>query len=74
VGTKDAIERLIRAAEPERGLFNKKKSTVSRVAAIQALAETRAPVALAALKSLAGDKDKEIRDTVARLSQSTGRG
>ena len=72
VGTKDAIERLMRAAEPERGLF-KRRTTASRVAAIQALAETRAPAALAALRSLAGDKDREIRDTVARVSQSLGR-
>jgi HEAT repeat protein len=73
MGTKDAVERLIRAAEPERGLF-RKRSIASRVAAIQALGESRTPAAIAALKALAGDKDKEIRDTVARVSQQLVRG
>ena len=69
VGTAEAVERLVRAAEPERGFF-KKKSTAFRVAAVQALAEAKSPGAQAALKALASDKEKEVRDTVARLSQS----
>ncbi len=69
VGTAEAVERLVRAAEPERGFF-KKKSTAFRVAAVQALAEAKSPGAQAALKALAADKEKEVRDTVARLSQS----
>lgn len=69
VGTAEAVERLVRAAEPERGFF-KKKSTAFRVAAVQALAEAKSAGAQAALRALASDKEKEIRDTVARLSQS----
>ncbi|MDE3152251.1 MAG: HEAT repeat domain-containing protein [Gemmatimonadota bacterium] len=72
VGTSEAVERLIRAAEPERGFF-RKKSTAFRVAAVQALAEVRTPAAQAALKALASDKDKEVRDTVARLSRKDRR-
>jgi HEAT repeat protein len=68
VGTAEAVERLIRAAEPERGFF-KKKPTAFRVAAVQALAEVKSGVAQAALKALASDRDKEVRDTVARLTQ-----
>lgn len=68
VGTSEAVERLIKAAEPERGFF-KKKPTPFRVAAVQALAEVKSPAAQAALKALASDKEKEVRDTVARLSQ-----
>ena len=68
VGTASAVERLIRAAEPERGFF-KKKSTAFRVAAVQALAEVKSPLAEAVLKTLASDREKEVRDTVARLIQ-----
>ena len=68
VGTASAVERLIRAAEPERGFF-KKKSTAFRVAAVQALAEVKSPLAEAVLKTLASDREKEVRDTVARLTQ-----
>ncbi|MGH7670491.1 MAG: HEAT repeat domain-containing protein, partial [Gemmatimonadaceae bacterium] len=68
VGTASAVERLIRAAEPERGFF-KKKSTAFRVAAVQALAEVKSSVAEAVLKSLASDREKEVRDTVARLTK-----
>ena len=66
VGTPEAVQRLIRAAEPERGLF-RKKSTPFRVAAVQALGEARSAAAQAALKALASDREKEVRDTVARL-------
>lgn len=68
VGTASAVERLIRAAEPERGFF-KKKSTAFRVAAVQALAEVKSPLSEAVLKTLASDREKEVRDTVARLTQ-----
>jgi HEAT repeat protein len=68
VGTPEAVQRLIRAAEPERGLF-RKKSTAFRVAAVQALAEAKSATAQAALRALASDKEKEVRDTVARLGR-----
>lgn len=73
VGTKDAVERLVRAAEPERGLF-KKKTTAIRVGAVQALGDARTPAALAALKALSNDKDKEVRDAVDRVAREVGRG
>ena len=73
VATTDAVERLIRAAEPERGLF-KRKTTAFRVAAVQALGEAKTSAALSALRSLANDKDKDVRDTVARVSQYAARG
>ncbi|MDE3129443.1 MAG: HEAT repeat domain-containing protein, partial [Gemmatimonadota bacterium] len=73
VGTPDAVQRLVRAADPERGLF-KKKSTAFRVAAVQALAEVKSAAAQAALRALASDREKEVRDTVARLTQRGRRG
>jgi HEAT repeat protein len=68
VGTPEAVERLVKAAEPERGFF-RKKPTAFRVAAVQALAEVKSAAAQAALRALASDKEKEVRDTVARLGQ-----
>jgi HEAT repeat protein len=59
LATPDAVQRLLKAAEPERGLF-KKKSTAFRVAAVQGLGEARTPEAVEALKRLAGDKDDDV--------------
>ncbi|HET9798863.1 MAG TPA: HEAT repeat domain-containing protein [Gemmatimonadaceae bacterium] len=61
LATPDAVQRLRKAAEPERGLF-KKKSTAYRVAAVQALGEARSAEAVEALKGLQSDKDEEIRE------------
>jgi HEAT repeat protein len=61
LATPDAVQRLLKAVEPERGLF-KKKSVAFRVAAVQGLAEARTPEAIDALKGLQGDKDDDVRD------------
>ena len=68
VGGADAVQRLARAAGPEGGRIFKasKKSQVMRVAAIQALALVRSPAAVLALKDLAQDKDKDVRDAANR--------
>ena len=59
LATPDAVQRLLKAAEAERGLF-KKKSTAFRVAAVQGLGEARTPEALEALKGLVSDKDDDV--------------
>jgi HEAT repeat protein len=61
LATPDAVQRLLKAAEAERGLF-KKKATTFRVAAVQGLGEARTPEAVDALKALQSDKDEEIRE------------
>jgi HEAT repeat protein len=61
VGTSDAVERLIKAAEPDGRLFKRKPASY-RVAAVQALGEARTPTALAALQVLSADRDKDVRD------------
>lgn len=61
LATPDAVQRLLKAAEPERGLF-KKKSTAYRVAAVQGLGEARSAEAVEALKGLQSDRDEEIRE------------
>ena len=65
IATPDAVQKLIKIAEPEGRLF-RKKTTVFRVAAVQALGEARTPAALAALRELTGDKDREVRETATR--------
>lgn len=67
VATNEAVERLVKAAEPEARAFFRKKPTPLRVAAVQALGEARTPAALAALARLKNDREREVRDTVARM-------
>jgi HEAT repeat protein len=62
LATPDAVQRLLKAVEAERGLF-KKKSTAFRVAAVQGLAESRTPEATEALRALVSDKDDDVAAT-----------
>lgn len=63
IGTPDAVQRLIAAAEAERGFFKSKRAGY-RVAAVQGLAEAKTAEAKAALTALLGDKDSDMRDAV----------
>jgi hypothetical protein len=67
IATPDAVQKLIKAAEPETRLF-KRKASAYRVAAVQALGDARTPAALTALQSFLQDKDKEVRDAVFRIT------
>ncbi len=71
LATTDAVQRLIKAAEPAGGIF-KKKPTAIRVAAVQALGEARTPAAQNALQHLLDDKDKEVKQAVFRLLMQGG--
>jgi HEAT repeat protein len=70
VATSDAIQKLLKLAEPDARLFRKKPTSI-RVAAVQALGEVKTPAAVAALKELTGDKDREVRDTASRALAHT---
>jgi HEAT repeat protein len=74
LATPDAVQRLVKAVEAERGLF-KKKSTAFRVAAVQGLGEARTPEATEALKTLVGDKDDDVaasaRAALQRIAKQT---
>lgn len=72
VATPDAVQKLVRMAEPEGRLF-RKKTTGLRVAAVQALGEAKTAAALSALRELAADKEREVRDTAARALSHAGR-
>jgi HEAT repeat protein len=65
VATNDAVQKLVKLAEPEARLF-RKKPTAIRVAAVQALGEAKTPAAVTALKELTEDKEREVRDTATR--------
>jgi HEAT repeat protein len=65
VGTSEAVLKLLKIAAPETRMFRKKTSPL-RVAAVQALSEARTPAAIAALKDLINDKDRDVRDTATR--------
>jgi hypothetical protein len=66
----DAVQRLIKLAEPEGRLF-KKKPVTHRVAAVQALGEARTPLAINALSNLLTDKEKEVRDAAVRAIRTS---
>ncbi|HET9454384.1 MAG TPA: HEAT repeat domain-containing protein [Gemmatimonadaceae bacterium] len=70
VATAEAVQKLVKMAEPEGRLF-KKKDAALRVAAVQALGDARTPAAITALKTLLDDKEREVRETASRaLAQS----
>ena len=58
--TPEAVEKLVAASQPERGLF-RRKPVALRVAAIRALAEAGTPQALDALVALQGDRDGVVQ-------------
>lgn len=61
IGGKDAIDALVRTAQPPRGLFRKKQTT-GRVDAIDGLRLANTPDALATIRELVKDKDGEVRE------------
>ncbi len=61
LATVESVQRLLRVAEPERGLF-RKKTTAVRVGAVQGLAEARTDEAMEMLRSLEADRDADVRE------------
>src|SRR5688500_17805671 len=72
VATVDAVGKLVKMAEPEGRLFRKEATNI-RVAAVQALGEAKTPAALAALKELVDDKEREVRDMATRALAQSGK-
>jgi HEAT repeat protein len=66
VATPESVQKLTRAAEAASGLFASRKNIGLRVAAVHALGEARTPGALTALHALVNDKDKDVKEAVAR--------
>jgi HEAT repeat protein len=72
-GTDAAVERLIAAAQPERGLF-RKKPVALRIVAIQALALAGTPVALDALVALQADRERDVQQAAVSVLEEKVRG
>jgi HEAT repeat protein len=72
LGTPEAVQRLIKGAEVERGLF-KRKTTAFRVASVHGLSEARTLEATDAIRALQSDKDAEVREAakqaIARITR-----
>lgn len=64
IGSPDAVQTLIRCAQPKRGVFARKR-TMSRVAAVEALGLADGPVAVSALQGFLTDDD----DAVSRAAE-----
>jgi HEAT repeat protein len=68
----EAVELLVHAAEPAKGVF-RRKSLQLRVAAVHALAQLRIPGVSAALQHLSQDKERAVRDALAQATRIQGR-
>jgi HEAT repeat protein len=64
VGTPEAVDRLARAARP--GSLFKRRPSAPRIAAVNALGDAATPESIEVLRTLAGDRDKDVRAAVER--------
>jgi HEAT repeat protein len=65
IGSTEAVQVLVRAAEPGGRLFRRKSATV-RLGAIEGLERAGGPAATAALRALLQDDDAEVRNAAQR--------
>ena len=65
IGSPDAVQALIKWAQPSGRFFGRKPSEL-RVAAVEALRLAATPAALGTLEGLSGDGDREVRDAASR--------
>ena len=72
LGTPDAVQRLVSAAAPKKGLFDR-KSVEYRLTAVSALGEARTPEAVEALRALEQDKESGVRNAAAFALARQGR-
>jgi len=63
IGSPDAVQALIKLAQPSGKLFNRKPSAL-RVTAVEALRVAGTPAAIGTLQSFAADGDKQVRAAV----------
>jgi HEAT repeat protein/PBS lyase HEAT-like repeat-containing protein len=70
IGTPDAVQALIKLAEPSGGLF-KRKPSLLRIAAVEALALVGSPAARGMLEGLAKDGDREVKEAAQRAVRAS---
>lgn len=63
----EGVQKLITLANPTERLLRRPNMPVIRLSAIEAMGEARTPAAMVALQKLLEDKEKEVRETAARL-------
>ncbi|MHB1095243.1 MAG: HEAT repeat domain-containing protein [Gemmatimonadaceae bacterium] len=63
----EGVQKLIALANPTERLLRRPNMPVIRLSAIEAMGEARTPAAMVALQKLLEDKEKEVRETAARL-------
>lgn len=63
----EGVQKLITLANPTERLLRRPNMPLIRLSAIEAMGEARTPAAMAALQKLLEDKEKEVRETAARL-------
>jgi HEAT repeat protein len=73
LATPDAVQVLVQAAAPAGRLFARKPVSF-RCAAVAALGVARTPAALAALRELTNDREREVREAVFAAALSAGGG
>jgi HEAT repeat protein len=69
IGSAEAIQALVKAAEPGKRSFLRRKSVALRLSAVQGL-HAAGPTAANALKDLLNDQEPEIREAVERALQT----
>jgi HEAT repeat protein len=60
IGSPDAVQALIKLAQPAAGLFSR-KPVAKRLAAVDALRLAGTPAAIGTLQGLANDSDKQVK-------------
>ncbi len=63
----EGVQKLIALANPTERLLRRPNMPLIRLSAIEAMGEARTPAAMVALQKLLEDKEKEVRETAARL-------
>jgi HEAT repeat protein len=66
IATPEAVQKLSKAAEAASGIFSSRKNIGLRIAAVHALGEARTPGAITALQAMVNDKDKDVKEAVAK--------
>jgi HEAT repeat protein len=70
IATPETVAKLAAAAAAASGFFRSRKNSALRIAAITALGDAHTPAALTALQAMANDREKDVREAVARTLMS----
>lgn len=73
IGTPEAVQALVGVAQSGRGLLGGRKASPRRCAAVEGLGLARSAAALAVLRDLTDDRDRDVREAArAALASSAG--